>query len=600
MCGISGIVSTVPLTQGQRNTARSMNQCLDHRGPDGDGWYQSEHTQMGMRRLSIIDLAGANQPLYNEDKTIIVLFNGEIYNYVELRASLINKGHTFTTDGDGETINHLYEDEGIDGLLQLRGMYAISLFDTTKNIVYLIRDRMSEKPIYYMQKDDVVFYASEFKAIRKAVDESDLTLNPEAIDTFLHYQFVPEPMTMVKEIKKVPAAHYAKINLNTLNLEIVKYWDMLDSPAITTDHPAQLVCDEMVYISDIIGRSDVPVGIALSGGLDSSAVAALVKHHNSNKDITNAFTIGYEGQPIYDERKKAQLLADELGITLHQIELSAAEYVRDFKELVYAMDDPIADPAAYSISRVMKAASEKGIKVMLNGIGADEIFWGYQWISDAVTETKRRIASGDAEHIAFYDLNADYVFFDTVSSKLYTKAFVAQLPDDTNTRYAAIQTSNEPHIAMIERLCSTWLFSNAVALSDRLSMQHSIELRSPFLDYKLVELAVGLNKANPDIYTQPTKQILKDAVSKFLPKEVLQRNKQGFRPPMESWFTQVFEKYGGLLKNGYLMQHNVLNSRALWKLKWMRGQPALILRYKLLLLEIWCRTHLSVEKIDDL
>ncbi len=602
MCGISGLVSRATLNQNDRVVAEQMNNCLSHRGPDGAGWYQADQVHMGMRRLSIIDVAGANQPLYNEDESIVVLFNGEIYNFVELRKELEERGHTFRTHGDGETICHLYEEAGMDGLLKLRGMYAISLYDKKQNLLYLVRDRMSEKPIYYATKDDRFYYASEFKAVTKAYNPEELTLRPEAIDLFLHYQFIPEPMTMVKEVTKVPAGHYAKIHLTTLAIEIKAYWQMLDSAPVTAtqEEAAKLVRDELLYISDIIGRSDVPVGIALSGGLDSSTVAALVKHHNSNKDVTNAFTIGYAGRPNYDEREKAQMLSDELGITLHQIELTTADFIQDFPKLVAAMDDPIADIAAYSISRVMQAASEKGIRVMLNGIGADEIFWGYQWIADAVKKTNEQVAAGQTTHLAFYDTNPDFKLLEQKKKWLYPKKFAAQLPADNNSQYAQLGDATQVPAAMIERLSSTWLFSNAVALSDRMSMRHSVELRSPFLDYKLVELAVGLNKTNHELNQQPTKQLLKDAVREFLPSEVVDRPKQGFRPPVEQWFAAVIWKYGRKLYGGYLMRHGVIDRKRLAYLFMATTAPQVFLQYKYILLELWCRVYLEGKSPSEL
>lgn len=599
MCGISGLVSRGALDQNDRAVAEQMNNCLSHRGPDGAGWYEANQVHLGMRRLSIIDVAGANQPLYNEDESIIVLFNGEIYNFVELRKELEERNHTFRTHGDGETVCHLYEEAGIDGLLKLRGMYAISLYDKKQNVLYLVRDRMSEKPIYYTTKNDRFYYSSEFKSVTKALGEDQLTLRPEAVDLFLHYQFIPEPMTMVKEVMKVPAGHYAKIALNTLQVEIKPYWQMLDSKPVTATpaEAANLVREELLYISDIIGRSDVPVGIALSGGLDSSTVAALVKHHNSNKDVTNAFTIGYAGRPNYDEREKAQKLSDELGITLHQIELTTKDFVADFPKLVAAMDDPIADIAAYSISRVMQAASEQGIRVMLNGIGADEIFWGYQWIADAVKKTQNQDA---ATQLAFYDTNPDYNLVEKKRKWLYPKKFAAQLPADNSSRYAKLVDPKNIPVSMMDVLASTWLFSNAVALSDRMSMRHSVELRSPFLDYKLVELAVGLNKVDQTLYSQPTKQLLKDAVKDFLPEEVLNRPKQGFRPPVEQWFAAVIWKYGRKLYGGSLMRHGVIDRKRLVYLFAATSAQQVFLQYKYVLLELWCRIYLDGQSPSEL
>ncbi|MFA5995908.1 MAG: asparagine synthase (glutamine-hydrolyzing) [Patescibacteria group bacterium] len=600
MCGISGLITNHPLTTTERVKAKQLNVYLQHRGPDGEGWHEGKTCLLGMRRLSIIDVAGGNQPLYNENKTIVLLFNGEIYNYVELRQELMNKGHVFRTKSDGETICHLYEEKGITCINALRGMFAITLFDITANTIYLIRDRLGEKPIYYTKDNSVLIYASEFKALKSITASSNWSINPAAIDLFLHYQYIPEPTTMVNEVHKIPAAHYLKIDLNTLETSLQRYWDLNAAAPITSSNPAELVKQELLTIGNIIGRSDVPIGIALSGGVDSSAVAALVKYHNSNKDITHAFTVGYTGRPATDERQHAKKFAKQLGIKLHEIEIATPQFVQDFPRLIAAMDDPISDIAAYSIDQIMQTAHDQGIKVMLNGVGGDEFFWGYQWIADGVAKTLAQIKTGQQHELISYQAHPDFKYAQQRIPGILKSAIKAKIPKHTSDHFFSLSNTNNIPIQAISALCTTWLYPDIIALGDRLSMAHSIELRSPFLDHKLVELVLGLNKTQPDLWQQPSKQLLKKAMATLIPTEILSRPKQGFTPPSAEWYIAVVKRYSKLLLNGYLIKHDIISWLGYFKLITPHNQQQIVFLYKCIVLEIWCRINLAHQSINSI
>ncbi|MBS1962189.1 MAG: asparagine synthase (glutamine-hydrolyzing) [Bdellovibrionales bacterium] len=587
MCGISGLICEEPLSDADLTEAKRMNAALFHRGPDGEGFFQSERLILGMRRLSIIDVAGANQPLFGSTQETVVLFNGEIYNYLELRAELETSGHCFTTHGDGEVVPHLYEKYGIDFVHRLRGMFAISLLDRKRERFYLLRDRMGEKPIYYRQAEGRFSYASEMKALLETMPVRDRRLSAEAINHYLHYQFVPEPMTLIREVRKVPAGHYLDLDLKSLRYETKKYWDFSAAPPVECADPIAEVRGKLDSITKIIGRSDVPVGIALSGGVDSSAVAALFEHENRDRELTRAFTVGYAGEPETDERKFARALAQKLRIPIVEIELRTEDFVESFPDLVGDMDDPVADIAAYGIYSVMKAARRDQVKVLLNGVGADEIFWGYSWVTEAVRESAKR--TGD---LVFYDSNRDYRFAARQVSSLYPKALREEFRERSPESQIEREGKQDVQIEIMNRLVKGWLFADPVALGDRLSMANSVELRSPFLDHELVELVVGLNKARPDLYRDPAKELLKKAVRGLVPDEVLNRPKQGFTPPATRWRLGVIRRYGSRLWNGYLVREKFIERSGLAKLLLVE-RPTVFYLYKLVLLELWCERFLE-------
>jgi asparagine synthase (glutamine-hydrolysing) len=604
MCGIAGILDKSSNTEVISSLVTDMCNSIKHRGPDGDGRYVADHLVMGMRRLSIIDIDGAKQPFKTEDGNVIALYNGEIYNYIELKEDLKKLGYQFKTDGDGEVIPYLYEQYGIDFISHLRGMFAISLLDKVSNKLYLIRDRMGEKPIYYYHSDKInaFYYASEIKALLKVLPEREFSINTDSIDLYLKYQFVPEPQTLFNEIIKVPAAHYLEVNIPDNNYQVCKYWDLsLAGNSSINKNSSDAIEKNLIDIMSIIGRSDVPVGIMLSGGIDSSAVATIFTSIN-NAHLNKAFTVGYQENPPTDERKFARSLAKDLEIPFQEVEISTSEFVRDLPELVRHMDDPVADIAAYSIFRVMKAASKDGLKVILNGIGADEIFWGYPWTSQAVRQTLKQIKEGEDSHLYFYEHNADFNFAKYLAKKLYTRKFKNGLTQENEKRFYKLKGKKNIQIQMINVLCQTWLFSDPVALGDRLSMANSIELRSPFLDHKLVELAISINNEQARLFEEEPKKKLKDALRKYLPASILDREKKGFTPPTKKWLAAVFTQYQDILHDGYLVRSGLISKFTLKTtilitfLSKKYSTRYSTFMYKLILLELWLAGNIDGSK----
>lgn len=615
MCGIAGIVSK-RIDSTQTDSVCRMLGSLVHRGPDGQGEYHDEHVAMGMRRLSIIDLQGGWQPLYNEDKSLVLIMNGEIYNYIELTDELKKRGHTFSTHSDGEAILHLYEEEKEGCLRHLRGMFAFALLDKNNGTVFIARDRMGEKPLYLYQTADAIYFSSEMKSLL-ASGKVSFELDPAAVNDYFHYQYVPEPKTPLKAVRKLPRAHYLKISLTDWKVEERKYWDMEEAAPVEGD-PVELVRNELDKVCELLIRSDVPVGVALSGGLDSSAIAALAA--KKYPEAMHAFSVGYPGRPANDERSNAKALANLLEMPFHEIELETADLVKNFEEMNFHRDDPIADISGFGYYSVNKAAREHGIPVLLQGQGGDEVFWGYQWVKDAAEATDDRhrnnrptlkrfiktslknLFGGRVEsqpavkghRPIFHELAPDFRMALADVRNYYTDSFIQALGDASAYDLFTFEKPWKHSDILITRLiCDTYLLENGIAQGDRLSMASSVELRLPFVDYKLVELVIGLRKtheANPD-YKQFPKPWLRGAMQGILPDFIIERPKQGFAPPVKEWHNELFKAYGKYLDGGYLVQTGVLTEEAgaiLATGKFPIGAIAPI-SFKALVLEIWCR-----------
>lgn len=628
MCGIAGYIEkTASGDTRYRESIKKMLSVMAHRGPDGEGLYEAVHVALGMRRLSIIDLHGGWQPIYNENRSIVIVSNGEIYNYIELRSLLEEKGHDFSTHSDVETIVHLYEEYGEEGIHYLRGMFAFALYDKNSDIVMIARDRMGEKPLYYHEKQGMLFFASEMKSLMKS-GIIPMEIDPVAIDQFFHFQYVPEPRTPLLHVRKLEAGHYLKIDISRWRITKTCYWDMEEASEVH-GMPAELIRNELERISEIIIRSDVPVGLALSGGLDSSAIAALAVRKYPG--VMNAFCVGYPGRPANDERNDARFLADHLKIPLHEIELHAEDMVEVFDEMNFMRDDPIADISGYGYYAVSQAARAAGVPVLLQGQGGDELFWGYQWVRDAVEKTgpclpldlpslpERKslfdrlcaLFSPDATtpitvkpsryRPAFIDLAGDFCHATAYARDHYSPSFLARLNGHSASD---VFTYSKPwvytDIRLTRLICETYLLQNGIAQGDRLSMANSVELRLPFVDYRLVELVIGLRKTHqhsPD-YKQFPKPWLKEAIRGILPDSVMDRPKRGFAPPVQEWHARIFERYGKRLCNGQLVKHGVLTSSAAEILSKGPFPSGIIcpLSFKALVLELWFQRMVGVTE----
>ncbi|MDX2117663.1 MAG: asparagine synthase (glutamine-hydrolyzing) [Planctomycetota bacterium] len=634
MCGICGLVSARPIQPGLTPVMQAVNQALFHRGPDGSGEFRDSHVHLAMRRLSIIDLNGGWQPLYNEDKTIALVCNGEVYNHVELREMLAAKGHRFHTHSDCEMLAHLYEEYGLDFVQHLRGMYGFALWDSKKRRLIVGRDRMGEKPIYLLERETPdgpqIVFASEMKALI-ASGMVKFELDPVAVNEFMHYSYVPEPRTAIKGVRKLPAGHILIIDVDPWKVQQVCYWRMLDAPPVT-GNPAKLIREELDRVSELIVRSDVPVGVALSGGLDSSAIAALAA--SKYPGTMHAFSVGYPGRPRQDERAMAKVLADHLKMPFHEIEISETDLVDTFAERQFFRDDPIADISGNGYYAVSKIARQHRVPVLLQGHGLDELDWGYHWAREAarlsilkndgrlsvLSELRKLLPDGFArndllryammmggklhgwnrilpdmharpEQLLCYDLENVYKQGQYAARHLYTQRFRKLLAGTDASDILCVPRPWQDVPNLITKLqCDIYLLENGIAQGDRLSMASSIELRLPLVDYKLVELFVGLRKSYPD-HELGHKAWFKEAVKDVLPEWVMNRPKRGFTPPVKNWTKAMRDRYAKALEDGYLVQSGFFEQRVVRTMtsaesRFSAWPPNF---YKALVLEFWCR-----------
>ena len=565
MCGIVGILDTAsrPI---DATLLRAMNDSLRHRGPDDAGTYLNGHVGLAMRRLAIIDLVSGCQPVHNEDKSVWVVFNGEIYNYPELRAQLEQAGHTFYTQTDTETLVHLYEEFGDAAVNRLRGMFAYALWDEKRRRLVIARDRLGIKPLYYTLTAGRLLFASELKAILCAPWITP-ELDPRALQRFLAYLYVPGPDTIFRHIRELPPAHYLTYDAN--GLKIHQYWHLTyaGDRALSA---AEWQEEFLAQFRESIRRhlmSDVPLGAFLSGGIDSSAVVAMMAQE-LNRPV-ETFSVGYEGRGAFqDERKYARLVARRFGT--HHHEFVVSPNIRDLlPKLVSCFDQPFADSSAipnFYISQMTR----RHVTVALSGLGGDELAGGYErYLGMLWAETFRRLPSPAAKRLLKLILarmndsvsgrpwvnrlkrfanaadlapDARYAaFLSTFSAeeraRLLTQDFRTSIPDRAEDLVTDIFASSDAdslvHYLMLTDL-KLYLPGDLLTLTDRVSMFHSLEVRVPFLDHPLVELMARV-PAELKVSGWTKKILLKKAFAGLLPRQVLYRRKLGFSIPLGVW-----------------------------------------------------------------
>jgi asparagine synthase (glutamine-hydrolysing) len=638
-------VSPYPLSAEDIGSVRFANRAMSHRGPDGAGEYcdsqdpaaAQPHLFMAMRRLSIIDLDHGWQPLTNEDGSVAVIANGEIYNHVEVSAELRRSGHHLRTRSDCEVLPHLYEAYGLEFVHRLRGMFAFALWDQRKRRLVLGRDRMGEKPLYLHVTQRGIWFASELKVLL-ATGRVPFRLDAGAVDSYMRYGWIPEPRTAVLDVRKLPAGHLMVVDVDPWASCERSYWRLENAPTLEGD-PVEQVRAELETVGRQIVRSDVPVGVALSGGFDSSLAAALAVK-NAASDV-HAFTVGYAGTPHQDERPLASTFAQRLGMKFHSLELTIDEMTREFPQLAFRRDDPIADIAGFGYFALSRHARAVGCPVLLQGQGADELLWGYPWARLAVEHSLRKLAGnpigslealraslpstlsrsqwvrfaytlgglvagwrqlspaqrqGSSELVA-YELCDTFQMGSFAAESTYTTGFREQLgterpsPADSLERRTDEAAPDLPvDVLIIALLCRGYLLENGLAQGDRLSMANSVELRLPLVDYRLAEVLVGLQKSKP-LYSDQPKRFLTEAAEGIVPREIVERPKRGFNPPVAAWTAALRLRYGRELLDGGLQEHGMLDRAAAARLlkASSRFAPEYDLFLKYLVLEFWFR-----------
>jgi len=567
VCGIFGFAGF-----DEHRLLERMAESIQHRGPDGDGFYRGARFSMGMRRLSIIDLEGGTQPIYNEDKTVVVCYNGEIYNYVELAKELARLGHLFQTECDTEVVVHAYEEWGVDCLSRFNGMFAFSLHDLRKSKTFLARDRCGQKPLYYWNENGKVVFASEVKAILQC-DKVSAECNLDAIDAYLGLRNVPEPDTMFRGIHTLPAAHYLIVDDGVCQTPR-RYWDISlnnGGPYLRDHEYLEQLEDTFMSAVRLSMRSDVPVGAYLSGGVDSALIVAAMRRYN---DRVNTFSIGF-GSPV-DETREAAETARLIGTTHHEIQCRPEDFEL-LPKIVYHMDRPVGDALIIAFYKLAEAASEK-VKVVLSGEGADEMYAGYSFhkLIQLVEAYQRMCPAfvhnrmtmpmlrglpvslldrffqfpaylgerGKSRLVDFMSkygersLAANYVAVRTLWSRdergrIYSDAFRCRATDAWIPR---IRDERGPFLDRLLKLqYDEWLQDWAIIRQDKNTMAHSLEIRLPWLDHRLIEQAFRMP-------THLKSRGLKDKIierrlaKKFLPAPVVHRPKVPFFLPMEFFF----------------------------------------------------------------
>lgn len=566
MCGITGFVNTNG-RPADRNILEGMNRSILHRGPDEDGFYLNESVGLAMRRLSIIDLASGQQPIYNEEKTKAIVFNGEIYNYQELREDLLRLGHKFYTKSDTEVVIHLYDEYGPECLQHLRGMFAIAIWDESDKSLFLARDRVGKKPLLYShQSNGDLIFGSEFQAVLKhpAVSrEVDL----EAIDSYMSFLCVPAPMTAFKQIRKLEPGHW--LLWKDGEIETERYWQPDFSKKIKISE--QEAIEETTRIlresTKLRMIAEVPLGAFLSGGVDSSAVVALMAQE-SEKPV-KTFSIGFEEQD-FSELKYAKRVAEHVGAEYHEfiVRPNALDVI---PTLVEHYGEPYADSSAIPTYYVSKE-TRKHVTVALNGDGGDESFAGYERytamrIADAysrvpsalrkvfveapvsllpTSEVKRSRFRDAKRFLKAANLPRTERYFRWMSTfnrdakhELYTPDFAAaiagQNPSAILEKWFARANATGTLDATLLTDQMTYLPNDLLVKVDIASMANSLEARSPFLDHKLIEFAATLPESLK-MRGFETKSLLKKVAARLVPKEVIYRRKMGFGVPIGKWF----------------------------------------------------------------
>jgi len=561
MCGIAGFLAKSSNSVAAEVLA-DMLQSIWHRGPDEDGRLIDGPLAMGMRRLSIIDLADGTQPMFDESGRYGVVFNGEIYNYRELRSQLLARGHQLKTHSDTETIVHLYEEMGVDCLEHLRGMFALAIWDSVDQSLFLARDRLGIKPLYYTETATAFVFGSEIKslllhpAVRREVDLP-------ALSHYLSLKYVPGPRTMFAGIQSLEPGHWLRVKAGRVQAK-QRYWDLpfAESPASSSRTEEEWLEELQSLLRQSVGlhlRSDVPFGAFLSGGLDSSTIVALMAEQLTQPVKT--FSVGFDGAGVQDELPYAAQVAEAFGCEHHTLKIGAADFLGLAEKVLWHLDQPIADQATIATHLVAKLAREH-VKMVLTGEGGDELFAGYaryagerysgwtRWLPGPVAGTLRYLAerlpglrrakiaisalsyADEARRMA----NWFPMFKDDAKAQLFVERF-ADLRSGAEaefTKHLARCHATDSVDRMLYVDSKLWLVDYLLLRGDKLTMANSLEARVPLLDHKLVEFAARLPREFK-LRGSQRKYLLKQVGRRLLPAQIIDRPKQGFPIPLEQW-----------------------------------------------------------------
>ncbi|MFW2404809.1 MAG: asparagine synthase (glutamine-hydrolyzing) [Gammaproteobacteria bacterium] len=633
MCGIHGIVRLRDRYTPDAAALSAMGRITRHRGPDDEGAYADADIQLGMRRLSIIDVAGGHQPISNEDRTVWAVCNGEIYNFRELRSELQAKGHRFSTASDSEVIVHLYEEFGDAFVERLSGMFGFALWDTRSRRLLLGRDRLGIKPVYYLHDDDRLIFASEAKAILQVPGVS-AELESEALAEYLLLGYVPAPYSMFRGIRKLPPA--CVLSVQDGRVDIRRYWSLPNE--VDESKSAGEWAEELLALMDSAVKaqmvSDVPLGAFLSGGIDSSSVVALMSRHSDRPVKT--YSIGFGGSSgggYYNELPYARQVAELFGAD-HQEIIVEPDAASLLPQLIWHLDEPMAD-AAFITTYLVSEFARRSVTVILSGVGGDELFGGYRRYLGEYYQKRYHLIPGMLRRSLLQPM-ARLLPSDRHSPLMnlsrYARSFIlsSELPfEDRYTSYIGVyddeqiegllgrkdlrpgraiedafdRYGGDPLQRMFAVDLATQLPDDLLMLTDKMSMATSLECRVPLLDQDLVDFAARMPSEHK-IRGRELKDVMKRALSGLLPDEILYRKKRGFGAPMGAWLKRELSP---VLKS--VLSESSVKSRGLFD--W-EGVDATIRAHEssradntdhllsLLNLELWCRMYLDGQSAEDL
>lgn len=632
MCGICGKLYYDPVAEVSSDLLKRMMEVISHRGPDGEGKFLSGPVGLGHRRLAIIDLNTGAQPMTNEDGTVWIVFNGEIYNFPELRRELLAKGHRFSSTTDTEVIIHLYEEYGVDCLSRLRGMFAFALWNKKDQTLFLARDRVGIKPLYYTDTGDALLFASEIKslladpAVRREVD-------PQMVDRFLTFLYPAGRETLFQGIFKLDPGHYLLVK----NGRVIRrqYWDLHfkpnESPANFNEAAdrlrelvSQTVKDHMI--------SDVPVGILLSGGVDSTAILGCAVQETQKRIKT--FTVGFAGKDFADERPFARLAADRFGTDHHEITLSPEQFSSFLPSYVWHMEEPVCEAPAIALYYVSKLARQH-VKVLLSGEGGDEAFGGYSNYRNLLLLEKIKSMAGPFKgalarclkvasringlgrlrkyaDLVKPDLAAYYYsrsaspfsYFNQHRDGLYSEDFLATANAGRSAAFIRELFQNVAGRPLLDQMLyvdtKTWLPDDLLIKADKITMANSVELRVPLLDHLVLEFAASLP---PDYKVKglATKRIFKQAFAAAIPEPILKRKKTGFPVPLRQWLQHDLRDYAhDILLSPRASDRGYFQKNELEKLLKPGGGESARTKeiFSLLTLELWHREFMDHQNVQ--
>jgi len=576
MCGICGKLNFDAQLPVLPDLLSEMTQVIAHRGPDGTGMYRKGPVGLGHRRLSIIDLSTGDQPMCNEDESVWVVYNGEVYNFHELRSELQARGHRFKSTSDTEVIVHLYEEYGPASVARLRGMFAFALWDERTQQLLLARDRVGIKPLYYTNTGRSLVFGSELKSILCDPDV-ERRVNARAVDRFLTYYYLPGDETPFKGIYKLEPGHYLTVSGG--QVKTAQYWDL----QFTAERNQTNFGDAVDGLQDLLRRtvkdhmiSDVPVGVLLSGGVDSTGVLRYAAEESS--EPLHTFTIGFAGEGFADERPYARLAADRYGTRHQDISFTADDFLHFLPQYVWHMEEPVCEPPAVALYFVSRLARQTGVKVLLSGEGGDEAFGGYQNYRNLLLFERIKAALGPARPLLRSSIEAagqlgwnrvkpygklvdsplgKYYLSrtatpETIFNRLKTTLYRAELESALGAHESTDATRRLfDHIdqrPLLDQMLyvdtKTWLPDDLLVKADKMTMATSVELRVPLLDFQVLEFAASLPESFK-VRGWSLKRILKAALRGSVPHEILDRKKTGFPVPYTRWLRVELREFVG-------------------------------------------------------